>query len=335
MLSPFRFRGFSFGGRCAFASLTHNARLQHTPTVVKATSPETWNGLLEARNLEKAVGALHRDGLVVVEDVISHESLDKLNKKMAQDARTLQARGEDGPFNYNTGNLQQDAPPVAENFSPSIFTNPIATQITTAMLGPRPKWTFCSANSAMPPFPGGTPARQPVHSDADFRHPDHPFALVVNVPLVTMTPENGSTEIWLGTHNHSTGVDGQEGEHGERASGRIRDRLLAKRRKIRPPCQPIVKKGSIVIRDLRLWHAGMPNLSNEVRVMLAMIHFAPWYRNAMRLQFSEDIKPVLAGLESEGRLGLEVPVDWIGKEEALKTYLNRGFGNSYDFNQAS
>ncbi|KAI2472432.1 hypothetical protein F4781DRAFT_383587, partial [Annulohypoxylon bovei var. microspora] len=252
---------------------------------------------------------------------------------MVQDARVLQDRGEDGPFNYNTGNIQQDAPPVAEYFNPMIFTNSIATQITTGVLGPRPKWTFCSANSAMPPLPGGTPSRQPVHSDADFKHPDHPFALVVNVPLVAMTPENGSTEVWLGTHT-GTSVDGQEGAHGERASGRIQESLLASRSEVCPPSQPVVKKGSIVIRDLRLWHAGMPNLSSEVRVMLAMIHFAPWYRNPMRLQFSDDIKPVLEKLEGEGRLGLEVPVDWVGREEALKTYLNRGFGNSYDFNQA-
>ncbi|KAI6084842.1 hypothetical protein F4821DRAFT_242062 [Hypoxylon rubiginosum] len=334
MLSLFRCRAGPFGGRRAFASLTQPARLRNTPTIVKATSLETKNGYLEARNLEKAVGAVHRDGLVVVEDVIPHKALDQLNHKMVQDARILQGRGEDGPFNYNTGNLQQDAPPVAEYFSPTIFTNSIATQITTVVLGPRPKWTFCSANAAMPPLPGDAPSRQPVHSDADFRHPDHPFALVVNVPLITMTPENGSTEIWLGTHNREGGIDAQEGAHGERASGRIREGLLAARRETCPPCQPVVKKGSIVIRDLRLWHAGMPNPSDEVRIMLAMIHFAPWYRNPMRLQFAEDIKGVLEKVESEGRLGLEIPVDWIAREEALRTYLNRGFGNSYDFNQA-
>lgn len=185
----------------------------------------------------------------------------------------------------------------------------------------------------MPPVPGASPSRQPVHSDADFRHLDHPFALVVNIPLITMTPENGSTELWLGTHSHESGIDAQEGSHGERASGRIREDVLAERKELRAQSQPVVKKGSVVIRDLRLWHAGMPNTSGDVRIMLAMIHFAPWYRNPMRLQFSDDIKPVLEKLDQDSRLGLEVPVDWVSKEEALKTYLNRGFGNSYDFNQ--
>lgn len=84
-----------------------------------------------------------------------------------------------------------------------------------------------------------------------------------------MTPENGSTEIWVGTHSNTTIAD-QEGEHGDRASGRIKKDMLEKRRKERGPSQPVVKKGSVIVRDLRLWHGGKPNLGNVPRVMLAM-----------------------------------------------------------------
>lgn len=128
----------------------------------------------------------------------------------------------------------------------------------------------------MPPSPTSPPTSQPVHSDADFAHPSSPFALVVNIPLVDMRVENGSTEIWLGTHVF--GKEAQVGEHGERASGRIGEEWLEWRRGVRGPSQPVVEKGSLVVRDLRLWHAGKPNFSSEVRVMLAMIHFAPWFR---------------------------------------------------------
>lgn len=48
----------------------------------------------------------------------------------------------------------------------------------------------------------------------------------------------------------------------------------------------------------------------------------------MRLEFAEDIRTVI-----EGQSELEIPVDWISREKALSSYLNRGFGNSYDFNQ--
>lgn len=49
----------------------------------------------------------------------------------------------------------------------------------------------------------------------------------------------------------------------------------------------------------------------------------------MRLELSEKVRPML-----EKQTALEVPCDWISEEEAEARYLNRGFGNSYDFNQA-
>ena len=48
----------------------------------------------------------------------------------------------------------------------------------------------------------------------------------------------------------------------------------------------------------------------------------------MRLELSEDIKPLVHEQSS-----LEIPVDWVSEKEAQHRYLNRGFGNSYDFGQ--
>jgi ectoine hydroxylase-related dioxygenase (phytanoyl-CoA dioxygenase family) len=149
------------------------------------------------------------------------------------------------------------------------WIDPIVTQVTSTALGPHPQLRFISGNTALPPSADAPPASQPTHNDADFDHPRIPFALVVNVPLISMEAHNGSTEVWLGTHANTTIAD-QEGAHGERASGKIKKDLLEERRAVRAPCQPDVKKGSIVIRDLRLWHGGKPNLSEEPRVMLAM-----------------------------------------------------------------
>jgi hypothetical protein len=49
--------------------------------------------------------------------------------------------------------------------------------------------------------------RQPVHSDVghlwpieSLEAPHPPAQLVVNVPTVDVSPENGATEIWPGTH---------------------------------------------------------------------------------------------------------------------------------------
>ena len=91
--------------------------------IVKPSLSEIGNLRLDARNLEKAVRHVHQDGLVVIEDVVPHEHLDHLNVKMVKDSETLLARGDKSPFNYNKGNIQQDAPPVANYFHPSVFTS--------------------------------------------------------------------------------------------------------------------------------------------------------------------------------------------------------------------
>ena len=74
------------------------------PLAITPSQDELSNGRLGSRNLEKAFRGLHEDGLVVIEDAIPHEDLDRLNEKMVQDALHLQARGKDMPFNYNVGN---------------------------------------------------------------------------------------------------------------------------------------------------------------------------------------------------------------------------------------
>jgi hypothetical protein len=67
------------------------------------------------------------------------------------------------------------------------------------------------------------------------------------------------------------GVEAQTKIHGDRNSGQIRSELLEARRKFCPPIQPHVPKGAVLIRDLRLWHCGRPNQTDDIRVMLAQI----------------------------------------------------------------
>jgi hypothetical protein len=102
------------------------SRLSSTPISVVPTPSELENGVLSQRNLEIAVRALSRDGLVVLEDMVDHAVLDRLNAKMVKDAYELQARN-DSPFNYNKGNIQQDPPMTKEWFSEAIYTSKLMT----------------------------------------------------------------------------------------------------------------------------------------------------------------------------------------------------------------
>lgn len=97
---------------------------------------------------------------------------------------------------------------------------------------------------------GETPdqARQHVHIDAYGIYINHPYAIATNICLCDVSPANGSTEWWLGTHTtprreHCTDLNPSE----------IRTELLDARRGVAPPVYPTFSKGSIVLRDLRIW----------------------------------------------------------------------------------
>jgi hypothetical protein len=98
------------------------SRLPSIPISIVPSPAELKDGRLDQRNLEIAVRALARDGLVVLEDLVDHATLDRLNVKMVEDAYELQGR-KNSPFNYNKGNIQQDPPMTGEWFSDSIYTS--------------------------------------------------------------------------------------------------------------------------------------------------------------------------------------------------------------------
>lgn len=91
------------------------------PVSIRPSRVELNESRLSPQNLEVAIRSIHQDGLVMIEDVIPHKPLDYLNRKMVADGFTLQARKNDGPYNYNRGNIQQDPPPVRQYFDKNIF----------------------------------------------------------------------------------------------------------------------------------------------------------------------------------------------------------------------
>lgn len=80
-------------------------KLNPLPITVKPTPQELSDQRLSWRNLELAIRAIHRDGLVVIEDAIDHARLDLLNQRMVQDALVLQSAGDASPYNFNKGSV--------------------------------------------------------------------------------------------------------------------------------------------------------------------------------------------------------------------------------------
>ena len=233
------------------------------------TEDELARGQIAPPHLAAAVAALRSDGCVVLNDIVDRAHLELLRERMLSDLDQILARP-DAPFNFNTGNLQQDPPPFPPYLFRDVLLNDIVVAVTRAILGPGLRNTYYSGNTALP---GGK--RQPVHPDSGqlwprLEHPTPPYALIINVPVVDMDARNGSTELWPGTHLDTT-FSVHDG------ALRIPEDVLERRRAVAPPFQPSVRCGSVVIRDIRLWHAGMPNQTAQPRPMIAMIHVCSWW----------------------------------------------------------
>ncbi|KZO92925.1 hypothetical protein CALVIDRAFT_519721 [Calocera viscosa TUFC12733] len=289
---------------------------------IKPSEEERSTGKLSEANLKRALEIMHEDGLLMIEDAVEHEHLDKLNERMTSDAFALWEGGfRKGP--QETGNIQIDPPVESGLFFEDVFLNRLAVCVTSAYLGGKPRMTFNSGNAAM----HGT-ASQDIHSDfGNFgKVPSRPFAVVINTGLVPMSPANGSTELWLGTHvlPRSTPETDAQIVISPEAHNKIQRSAMERRKSDVPgkgPFQPIVPKGALMIRDLRLWHGGKPNPTDVPRIMVAQIHFAPGYRNPMRLQMPRELRGVV-----EAREDIDVAVDWVdGKVDNLRSTTQHTF----------
>lgn len=227
--------------------------------VITAKTSELDEGKLSDAHVKKAVEAIRVDGCVVIENIISTKNLDILREKMDADSQKLIKAEKWGGAGMLKGHLQQGPPPFAPYVFKDIVANPYVIQVTRELLGTGVYNNFYNGNTNCP----GS-STQPLHRDGDHlwqkQEVAHPTAeVVVNISPQDTSEDNGSVELWPGSHLDVSGrkIDGQH---------------EAERRKIAPPIRGNAKKGSALIRDMRLWHRGVPNTSKETRHMIAMIH---------------------------------------------------------------
>ncbi|WP_162434176.1 phytanoyl-CoA dioxygenase family protein [Pseudoxanthomonas koreensis] len=200
-------------------------------------------------------------GYVVLPGVVDPAALDALRLQLEQDTAVLAERVDWAAEANAYGHLPQAMPPQARHIHRSIVANPQVVQVTHAMLGAGVHQHFYTCNTNMP----GS-GFQVLHRDAPNVGNDvvHPFvSVIVNVPLVDVDEGNGAIELWPGTHRipGSTRIDAQ---------------AQCARADVVAPVRIRSRQGDVLLRDPRLWHRGMPNLSSANRHMIAMVH-SRWY----------------------------------------------------------
>lgn len=234
---------------------------------MKITSQELQNGALEQDSLATAVRTLKDSGMLILDGLYDPLWVDDLRE--AFESRLERERAREGSprvqATSGTGHVQMQVPLVEPFSDPAIVANPIVLQVLSAVLGNDPHCCYYNSNAASP---GST--HQTVHRDtrplfgSEVDYPTPITSLVMNLPLCDFTEENGSTQVWPGSHlivddpdtDTRTGLD-------------ARAEALASTRFNVPA-------GAIGLRDLRVWHRGVPNNSDRVRSMLAVVYQRAW-----------------------------------------------------------
>jgi ectoine hydroxylase-related dioxygenase (phytanoyl-CoA dioxygenase family) len=223
---------------------------------------ELKNNRLSKSSLEQATREFREAGYVVLEGVLPPDWVSTM--RGACDRELIRyLKDETRRQRYlveNRGHVGMYPPRIMPFMDPLAIENPFAVQIMKEALGPDFFCTFYNTNTA---WPGSTVQR--LHRDTHLLFPETPVALpahtvVVNISLVDFTVENGATELWPGTHLI---VDTPED----------RNRTFEERASALPSVRATMLAGSVVVRDLRLWHRGMPNRTDTIRTMLAIVYF--------------------------------------------------------------
>jgi len=283
---------------------------------LQATPTEIDSGHWGPEPLARAKRALEEDGIVVLKDVADPSHLIAIRGRMLEDVDKILTRS-DVPFNFNSGNLQQDPPPFPPFLFRDVLLNDLVIEVTHSILGDGLYNAFYSGNTAL----ARSESRQPVHADMGHLWPNMDratpaYAFVVNFPLVDMDASNGSTEMWPGSHL-DTSCAFQNGDI------KIAESKLQAWRANRPPIQPSVKLGSAVIRDIRMWHAGMPNPSDGHRPMIAMIHWVSWWPKDRGVPFP-----------ASSRAFFEHPVLWTNADFRDEEIDHTGHGHAYEYQES-
>ncbi|MCU1472049.1 phytanoyl-CoA dioxygenase family protein [Amnibacterium sp.] len=245
---------------------------------MKVTTAEWETGELTPESLLAAQLNLKIKGYVIIEDVFDEAQLTALKARFNE---LLNAYVEKTDPNRGASRYGMPLPFESPFASTTLVANPIILQVIRSILGEDIICSFFASDTAL----SGSQYQQ-AHSDVAPLFPEDdislpPFCYVVNIPLVDFRPDNGPTEIWpYGTHlvgdprvvpiPDFTRIQ----ELRESALGRFTEEEMT-------PQQVITPAGSVVIRDIRMWHRGTPNRSQDPRPMMAMVYNRPWYNHGV------------------------------------------------------
>lgn len=235
--------------------------------------------VVEPHDVERAAKLLHRDGFVVVRDVLPPEHLSRIReateriieKILGVDPTCSVGGGAGGlPHRYSFGGTSGSRHTLHIREWNELIDLPTTTPLLTEIFGSANYIVGGGGGDLVMP---GALEYQGLHSDNMWAEPHDPSGritmrdlpvpvITVNFAMVDLTWENGPIRQIPGTQNSRDPIPNLATE--------------PEWMKFSTVCP--APAGSAIFRDIRAWHGGTPNLSREVRSLPNIEYYAPWFR---------------------------------------------------------
>ena len=231
---------------------------------------EIETGSLGSEKLTEALRTLQEVGYVVLERALPEVWVSEM--RPAFEKAMLNVVNHQPPKSHGGG-----SPPMEPPFlDPLIIEHPLAMQIIEAAMGPGVfSYLPYGCNTAWPGSPVQWIHRDSAHLFSELPNALPPATMVVNIPLVDFTIDNGCTEVWPGSHlivdTDPEIINDPYTRWPEEKAARLGS------------ARTVMPAGSVVVRDMRVLHRGMPNRTDVIRMMIAVVYFRKFHRSVDRL----------------------------------------------------
>ena len=272
-----------------------SAQTQRLRESLEARSGLAGLEVLEPDEIERAKRIFYRDGFVVVRNALTRDQLEFLRggcDRVMRDilAKDKQRVGNRGSHRYSFGAASATRNQLHQPEWAMLLDLPTITPIVTALFESSDYWVRGSGGDFCL---GGAVAYQPLHSDlqdridlpnikvGSFKDPrglltyrDLPCPYVCcNFLLEDATAINGPTRQIPATQHSRQPIPS----------------LTEEPEWMRLSTVWPAPAGSALIRDVRAWHGGTPNLTDSARAIPNAEFFAPWFLEPVKRSLPRDL----------------------------------------------
>ncbi|HUO05797.1 MAG TPA: phytanoyl-CoA dioxygenase family protein [Candidatus Binataceae bacterium] len=209
---------------------------------------------MDKEQITAHVDRIKSDGYSVVENAIEPDFIDRISEDLARLERELDIKPRMNVFEGNKTTRVLNLLKYGKTFE-SIPVHPNILPIVEGVLD---GGLLVSTLSSVAIFPGEL--AQPIHADDQLIPLKKPHqAIICNTmwALTDFTEENGATRIIPGSHKSERNPEFM---------------------KHYPSIPALMKKGSVLVWHGSLWHGGGANVSDQVRIGIAMNYCAGYIR---------------------------------------------------------